>query len=82
MVFYSLILFIFFYTCQCITVQYRTECEKKLQDNLEIVCRLKADQNELLSQLEDEKRKNEDLQFKFEEAAITKADVEVWMFPL
>lgn len=32
---------------------------------------------ELLSNLEDEKRKNEDLQFRFEEAAIAKADLEV-----
>lgn len=74
---YPVICFILFYKCQCVTPQYRIECEKKMKESLDIVTRLKADQDELLSQLEDEKRKNEDLQFKFEEAAITKADIEV-----
>lgn len=38
---------------------------------------LKESRNELLTQLEDERKKNEDWQFKFEEAEITRADLEV-----
>lgn len=41
--------------------------------------KLKDDRSELIAQLENEKRKNEDLLFQFEEAAITKGDVEVNM---
>lgn len=42
-----------------------------------MLLQLKAERDELLSQLEDEKKKNEELQFRFEEATITKGDIEV-----
>lgn len=58
-------------------LQYKSDTEKKLQEQNNLLSKLKAEQNELLSNLEDEKRKNEDLQFRFEEAAITKGDIEV-----
>lgn len=58
-------------------LQYRSECESKLKEYSSVLSGLKVDQNELVAQLEDEKRKNEDLQFRFEEASITKSDVEV-----
>lgn len=45
-----------------------------------MLSRLKTERGELLSQLEDEKKKNEELQFRFEEAAITKGDIEVSHF--
>lgn len=53
----------------------------KLEEHLRLLSQLKVDRTELLSQLEDEKRKNEDLQFRFEEAAITTSDVEVRIVP-
>ncbi|KAK9738416.1 CAP-Gly domain [Popillia japonica] len=56
---------------------YRLDAEKKLQDHVSLLTQLKNEMKELLSNLEDEKRKNEDLQFRFEEAAIAKADLEV-----
>ncbi|KAF2904339.1 hypothetical protein ILUMI_01836 [Ignelater luminosus] len=55
---------------------YRSECESKLQEYSVILSQLNIDRGSLLSQLDDEKRKNEDLQFRFEEAAITKGDIE------
>jgi hypothetical protein len=39
--------------------------------------RLQKEKGELTSQLEDERRKVEDFQFRFEEEAITKCDIEV-----
>lgn len=39
--------------------------------------KIKSEKASLVSQLDDEKRKNEDLLFRFEEAAITKGDIEV-----
>jgi hypothetical protein len=60
-----------------ILMQYRAECEIRVLENADLLSELKVDRAELLSQLEDEKRKNEDLQFRFEEAAITKSDFEV-----
>ena len=38
---------------------------------------LKSDRKELLANLDDEKRKNENLQFRFEEVSIARADAEV-----
>ncbi|XP_066145271.1 CAP-Gly domain-containing linker protein 1 isoform X3 [Euwallacea fornicatus] len=56
--------------------KYRTECEAQLQEHIILLNQLKESRNELLSQLEDEKKKNEDWQFRFEEAEITRADLE------
>ncbi|XP_031350862.1 uncharacterized protein LOC116176432 [Photinus pyralis] len=56
---------------------YRLECEKKLNEFTGALAQLNIDRQSILSQLDDEKRRNEDLQFRFEEAAITKGDVEV-----
>lgn len=44
--------------------------------------RLQNEKRELSSQLEDERRKVEDLQFRFEEEAITKCDVEVGVYTI
>jgi hypothetical protein len=44
--------------------------------------RLQNENRELSSQLEDERRKVEDLQFRFEEEAITKCDVEVGIYTI
>ncbi|XP_045473186.1 restin homolog isoform X4 [Harmonia axyridis] len=55
---------------------YRAECDVKLQEHMLILTELKKDRTELLGQLEDEKKKNEDLLFKFEEASILKSDAE------
>ncbi|KAF5279166.1 hypothetical protein FQR65_LT03412 [Abscondita terminalis] len=64
-------------TLQAEYEHYRAECESKLKEYSTVLSHLNVDRGSLLSQLEDEKRKNEDLQFKFEEAAITKGDIEV-----
>lgn len=61
-------------------MQYRSECEAKLKEFSGIVSHLNLNKGQLLSQLDDEKRKTEDLLFKFEEAAITKGDIEVSPF--
>uniref|UniRef100_A0AAR5PME6 CAP-Gly domain-containing protein n=1 Tax=Dendroctonus ponderosae TaxID=77166 RepID=A0AAR5PME6_DENPD len=57
-------------------IKYRAECESQLQEHLVLLNELKESRNELLTQLEDERKKNEDWQFKFEEAEITRADLE------
>jgi len=44
--------------------------------------RLQNEKRELSSQLEDERRKVEDLQFRFEEEAITKCDIEVGIYTI
>ncbi|KAF5269688.1 hypothetical protein FQA39_LY08611 [Lamprigera yunnana] len=56
--------------------RYRSDCESKLKEYSTVLSHLNLDRDTLLSQLDDEKRKNEDLQFKFEEAAISKGDIE------
>lgn len=58
-------------------MQYRLEAEQEREKYAKLLSQLEADRNEILSQLDDEKRKNEELQFRFEEAAITKGDIEV-----
>lgn len=60
-----------------IGLQYRAECEAQLQKHITLLNDLKESRSELLSQLEDEKKKNEDWQFKFEETEIIRADLEV-----
>lgn len=44
---------------------------------MNLLNKLKEDRNELVAQVEDEKRKSEDLLFRLEEASITKDDIEV-----
>lgn len=44
--------------------------------------RLQNEKRELSSQLEDERRKVEDLQFRFEEETITKCDIEVGIYTI
>jgi CAP-Gly domain-containing linker protein 2 len=58
-------------------IQYREESEAKLLDIQDLLSRLEKEKGELTSQLEDERRKVEDLQFRFEEEAITKCDIQV-----
>uniref|UniRef100_A0A4W5K4Z7 Myosin tail domain-containing protein n=1 Tax=Hucho hucho TaxID=62062 RepID=A0A4W5K4Z7_9TELE len=53
------------------------EMEAKLDQLRELVETADRDKVELLNQLEEEKRKVEDLQFTVEEACITKGDLEV-----
>ncbi|XP_034094805.1 CAP-Gly domain-containing linker protein 1 isoform X3 [Gymnodraco acuticeps] len=57
--------------------QYAMEMEDKLDQLRSLVEAADRDKVELLNQLEEEKRKVEDLQFSVEEACITKGDLEV-----
>ncbi|XP_053196588.1 CAP-Gly domain-containing linker protein 1 [Scomber japonicus] len=57
--------------------QYAVEMEGKLDQLRSLVEAADRDKVELLNQLEEEKRKVEDLQFRVEEACITKGDLEV-----
>ncbi|XP_023194093.1 CAP-Gly domain-containing linker protein 1-like isoform X2 [Xiphophorus maculatus] len=57
--------------------QYALEMEAKLDQLRSMVEAADRDKVELLNQLEEEKRKVEDLQFRVEEACITKGDLEV-----
>ncbi|XP_076613502.1 restin isoform X2 [Chaetodon auriga] len=57
--------------------QYAVEMEAKLDHLRSLVEAADRDKVELLNQLEEEKRKVEDLQFRVEEACITKGDLEV-----
>ncbi|XP_068609022.1 CAP-Gly domain-containing linker protein 1 [Brachionichthys hirsutus] len=56
--------------------QYAVETEAKLDQLRSLVEAADRDKVELLNQLEEEKRKVEDLQFRVEEACITKGDLE------
>ncbi|XP_070844364.1 CAP-Gly domain-containing linker protein 1 isoform X1 [Chaetodon trifascialis] len=56
--------------------QYAVEMEAKLDHLRSLVEAADRDKVELLNQLEEEKRKVEDLQFRVEEACITKGDLE------
>ncbi|XP_028274157.1 CAP-Gly domain-containing linker protein 1 isoform X2 [Parambassis ranga] len=57
--------------------QYAGEMEAKMDQLRSLVEAADRDKVELLNQLEEEKRKVEDLQFRVEEACITKGDLEV-----
>ncbi|XP_060941174.1 CAP-Gly domain-containing linker protein 1 isoform X2 [Limanda limanda] len=57
--------------------QYTMEMEAKLDQLRSLVEAADRDKVELLNQLEEEKRKVEDLQFRVEEVCITKGDLEV-----
>ncbi|KAM4634979.1 CAP-Gly domain-containing linker protein 1 isoform 2-T2 [Polymixia lowei] len=57
--------------------QYAIDMEAKLDQLRTLVETADRDKVELLNQLEEEKRKVEDLQFRVEEACITKGDLEV-----
>ncbi|XP_043087444.1 CAP-Gly domain-containing linker protein 1 isoform X1 [Puntigrus tetrazona] len=56
--------------------QYAVEMEAKLDQLRRLVETADRDKVELMNQLEEEKRKVEDLQFRVEEACITKGDLE------
>lgn len=58
-------------------MQYRSDSERKLKEAAETVAKQQKGEPETLSQLEDERRKNEDLLFRFEEVTAAKADLEV-----
>nr|XP_055056513.1 CAP-Gly domain-containing linker protein 2 isoform X3 [Misgurnus anguillicaudatus] len=58
-------------------VQYATETESNLQQVQALLATTEKDKMELANQLEEEKRKVEDLQFRVEEESITKGDLEV-----
>ncbi|XP_065503264.1 CAP-Gly domain-containing linker protein 2 [Caloenas nicobarica] len=57
--------------------QYVTEAEGNLQRARALVDVMQKEKIELLNQLEEEKRKVEDLQFRVEEESITKGDLEL-----
>ncbi|KAM7397617.1 hypothetical protein PAMA_005770 [Pampus argenteus] len=57
-------------------VQYVTENESNLQQVKAMLASTQKDKLELANQLEEEKRKVEDLQFRVEEESITKGDLE------
>ncbi|KAJ8394733.1 hypothetical protein AAFF_G00043330 [Aldrovandia affinis] len=56
--------------------QYATETESNLQQVRTLLASTQKDKFELANQLEEEKRKVEDLQFRVEEESITKGDLE------
>ncbi|XP_061106442.1 CAP-Gly domain-containing linker protein 2 isoform X5 [Conger conger] len=56
--------------------QYATETENNLQQVRTLLASTQKDKFELANQLEEEKRKVEDLQFRVEEESITKGDLE------
>ncbi|XP_064208228.1 CAP-Gly domain-containing linker protein 2 isoform X4 [Anguilla rostrata] len=56
--------------------QYATETENNLQQVRTLLASTQKDKFELTNQLEEEKRKVEDLQFRVEEESITKGDLE------
>ncbi|XP_036380027.1 CAP-Gly domain-containing linker protein 2 isoform X1 [Megalops cyprinoides] len=56
--------------------QYATEAESNLQQARTLLASAQKDKVELANQLEEEKRKVEDLQFRVEEESITKGDLE------
>lgn len=58
-------------------LQYATETESNLQQVRALLATAQKDKMELANQLEEEKRKVEDLQFRVEEESITKGDLEV-----
>ncbi|XP_056314516.1 CAP-Gly domain-containing linker protein 2 isoform X2 [Danio aesculapii] len=58
-------------------LQYATETESNLQQVRAMLASTQKDKMELANQLEEEKRKVEDLQFRVEEESITKGDLEV-----
>ncbi|XP_011499541.1 PREDICTED: CAP-Gly domain-containing linker protein 2 [Ceratosolen solmsi marchali] len=57
--------------------KYREETEKLSQDTQENLIKLFEEKNLLLTQLEEERTKCEDLLFRFEEESINKADIQV-----
>ncbi|XP_040006110.1 CAP-Gly domain-containing linker protein 2 isoform X1 [Xiphias gladius] len=57
-------------------MQYVTENESTLQQVKALLASTQKDKQELANQLEEEKRKVEDLQFRVEEESITKGDLE------
>ncbi|XP_062844913.1 CAP-Gly domain-containing linker protein 2 isoform X2 [Trichomycterus rosablanca] len=57
-------------------LQYVTETESSLQQVQSLLANAQRDKVELANQLEEEKRKVEDLQFRVEEESITKGDLE------
>uniref|UniRef100_A0A8C2C5D8 CAP-GLY domain containing linker protein 2 n=1 Tax=Cyprinus carpio TaxID=7962 RepID=A0A8C2C5D8_CYPCA len=57
-------------------LQYATEAESNLQQVRALLASTQKDKMELANQLEEEKRKVEDLQFRVEEESITKGDLE------
>uniref|UniRef100_A0A4W5LND1 CAP-Gly domain containing linker protein 2 n=1 Tax=Hucho hucho TaxID=62062 RepID=A0A4W5LND1_9TELE len=57
-------------------LQYVTETESNLQQVRTLLASTQKDKVELANQLEEEKRKVEDLQFRVEEESITKGDLE------
>ncbi|XP_030648829.1 CAP-Gly domain-containing linker protein 2 [Chanos chanos] len=57
-------------------LQYATDSENSLQQMRALLASTQKDKVELANQLEEEKRKVEDLQFRVEEESITKGDLE------
>ncbi|XP_067293889.1 CAP-Gly domain-containing linker protein 2 isoform X1 [Pseudorasbora parva] len=57
-------------------LQYATETESNLQQVRALLASTQKDKMELANQLEEERRKVEDLQFRVEEESITKGDLE------
>uniref|UniRef100_A0A671M4S9 CAP-Gly domain-containing linker protein 2-like n=1 Tax=Sinocyclocheilus anshuiensis TaxID=1608454 RepID=A0A671M4S9_9TELE len=57
-------------------LQYATEAESNLQQVRALLASTQKDKMELANQLEEERRKVEDLQFRVEEESITKGDLE------
>ncbi|KAG8229472.1 hypothetical protein J437_LFUL010352 [Ladona fulva] len=56
--------------------QYREQMEAQMQDNQLMLERIMDEKNEFAALLDEERRRMEDLQFRYEEAAIAKTDME------
>lgn len=59
------------------SLQHKLKCEQIVKEHVSMLEQLRSDRKELLDNLDDEKRKNENLQFRFEEVSIARADAEV-----
>ncbi|KAK6625059.1 hypothetical protein RUM43_005350 [Polyplax serrata] len=55
--------------------KHRAESEARVSDLDALVCLLKSEKKAIVSQLDDERKKFDDLQFRFEEETIDKADI-------
>lgn len=57
--------------------QHRAECEKKIHELLGSKGLLEGDKRRLEESLEDEKKKTEDVTFRYEEEHLSRGDLEV-----
>lgn len=61
-------------------MQYREETQQTINEAETTVTKLLGEKNALMVQLEEEKRKCEDLLFRFEEESVNKDDIQVCVY--